>query len=168
MPDATPGLCQCGCGQPAPIAPRNYHGRGIVKGQPFRYIHGHSAGWKGDDVGYYARHAYLRRHYPKTGICEECRNEARTDYALIHDHPPSRSREDYRELCRACHKQYDGGGERNYRAKLTDDAVRDIRRRAATETVSALAREYDVARSAIQRVIDGRGWRHLLYPEELG
>lgn len=34
-------LCQCGCGQPASIAPRTYSKRGIYKGQPFRFIPGH-------------------------------------------------------------------------------------------------------------------------------
>ena len=34
-------LCQCGCGQPAPIAPRNNKRRGWIKGQPIRFIWGH-------------------------------------------------------------------------------------------------------------------------------
>lgn len=35
-------LCECGCLQPAPIAKRNHRGLGYVKGQPKRFIHGHS------------------------------------------------------------------------------------------------------------------------------
>lgn len=35
------GYCQCGCGQLAPIATRNRHERGQVKGQPMRYIPHH-------------------------------------------------------------------------------------------------------------------------------
>ena len=35
------GLCQCGCGKPAPIAQRNNKKRGWVKGQPIKYIWGH-------------------------------------------------------------------------------------------------------------------------------
>ncbi len=34
-------LCQCGCGEPAPIANRNSTKRGYVKGQPKRFIRGH-------------------------------------------------------------------------------------------------------------------------------
>lgn len=34
-------LCECGCGQPAPIATRNWHTKGIRKGQPLRFICGH-------------------------------------------------------------------------------------------------------------------------------
>lgn len=34
-------LCECGCGEPAPIAERNWHTKGIVKGQPLRFVCGH-------------------------------------------------------------------------------------------------------------------------------
>lgn len=36
------GLCQCGCGEPAPIAKRTHTSRGWIKGQPKRFISGHS------------------------------------------------------------------------------------------------------------------------------
>jgi len=35
-------LCECGCGKPAPIAKRNCPGKGMVKGEPCRFIHGHN------------------------------------------------------------------------------------------------------------------------------
>ena len=35
-------LCECGCGLPAPIAPKT--GRGYIKGQPKRMIRGHAMG----------------------------------------------------------------------------------------------------------------------------
>jgi hypothetical protein len=35
-------LCECGCGQPAPIAKRTEIRRGYVKGQPTRFILGHN------------------------------------------------------------------------------------------------------------------------------
>lgn len=34
-------LCECGCGQPAPIAQRTHSAKGYVKGQPVRFIPGH-------------------------------------------------------------------------------------------------------------------------------
>jgi hypothetical protein len=34
-------LCECGCGEPAPIARRTLVSRGYVKGQPVRFIKGH-------------------------------------------------------------------------------------------------------------------------------
>lgn len=36
------GYCQCGCGQPAPIAKVTFKKRGWVKGKPLRFIHGHN------------------------------------------------------------------------------------------------------------------------------
>jgi hypothetical protein len=34
-------LCECGCGQPAPLATKNDSSDGRVKGEPRRFIHGH-------------------------------------------------------------------------------------------------------------------------------
>lgn len=41
-PNTTNGLCECGCGQPAPIAKRNTREGNHVKGQPIRFISGHN------------------------------------------------------------------------------------------------------------------------------
>lgn len=38
---ASSGLCECGCGDPAPVAKYNRVSDGSVKGQPKRFIHGH-------------------------------------------------------------------------------------------------------------------------------
>lgn len=55
-----------------------------------------------------------------------------------------------------------GNGERNRSAKLTEQAVRDCRRRrAAGERAVALAAEYGVSRSAIDRAVTGRKWAHV-------
>jgi len=37
------GLCECGCGRPAPIAKMTNTKKGHVKGQPVRFIRGHHA-----------------------------------------------------------------------------------------------------------------------------
>jgi hypothetical protein len=36
-------MCKCGCGQPAPIATKTVTARGVIKGQPITFIHGHNA-----------------------------------------------------------------------------------------------------------------------------
>jgi hypothetical protein len=38
------GLCECGCGEPAPIASQTKRQYGHVKGQPTRFISGHNPG----------------------------------------------------------------------------------------------------------------------------
>ena len=35
-------LCQCGCGQPAPIARKTSTANGVRAGQRLRYVHGHN------------------------------------------------------------------------------------------------------------------------------
>lgn len=37
----TPKLCECGCGNPAPIAKDTDKRKGTIKGQPSRFIHNH-------------------------------------------------------------------------------------------------------------------------------
>lgn len=37
----TPHLCECGCGEPAPIAKRSYSHTGAIKGHPQHFICGH-------------------------------------------------------------------------------------------------------------------------------
>ena len=114
-------LCECGCGGPIPLAKVNSAPDGLVRGQqtPARFLRGHHLRvtrppwWRGDDASYGAIHTYLRKHFPKSGVCEECGKAGETDYALIKGRSYSRNREDYRELCRQCHVNYDEiGGSR--------------------------------------------------------
>jgi hypothetical protein len=51
------GMCECGCGQVAPIAKRANRKLGHVKGEPVRYVAGHQGRWMGPrydarDCGY--------------------------------------------------------------------------------------------------------------------
>lgn len=51
----------------------------------------------------------------------------------------------------------------NYRARLTEDEVHAIRSAAAVgETQVALASRYGVSRSAIQWILKGKTWAHLM------
>jgi len=54
-------------------------------------------------------------------------------------------------------------GERNNKAKLTSEAVVEIRRRyvPGTHTSEDLAVEFGVTRTHIQRIAKGKFWRHL-------
>jgi hypothetical protein len=42
LSEPEPKLCECGCGQPAPIAKGTSRRDGAVKGQPLRFVHGHN------------------------------------------------------------------------------------------------------------------------------
>jgi hypothetical protein len=61
-------------------------------------------------VGVRIIHNWLRYNYPKTGVCENCGEEGKTEYAFKrHPKPHTRNRKDYMELCRLCHVRLDGG-----------------------------------------------------------
>lgn len=53
MKETNVKLCQCGCGEPAPIAAYTHWRWGWIAGQPIKFIHGHNArgklhhAWKG-------------------------------------------------------------------------------------------------------------------------
>ena len=100
-------LCECGCGEPAPLGYRgrqlrfiNHHNfRGSNKGEA-------NPAWKGDEAGYNAMHVWLGRHKERTGVCEECGREGYTHFANISGEL-RRDVSDYRELCPPCHRQSD-------------------------------------------------------------
>lgn len=120
-------LCECGCGEPAPIAKQTSNARGYVAGRARRFIHGHhrrmtvgssAPAWKGDAAGYSSLHGWLNVQYTKTGICERCLRHKKTDYAFRHmGDPYTRDRRDYMELCRSCHAKYDNFA-KNFGTKL--------------------------------------------------
>jgi hypothetical protein len=110
-------LCECGCGEPAPVSAKTYARRGVNRGDTLRFVSGHNfrqsnrgpenPGWKGDGVGYMGLHNWLHRHKKRTGVCDECGAEGKTDFANISGEY-RRDLSDFRELCRPCHRTLDG------------------------------------------------------------
>jgi len=70
-------LCECGCGQPAPVAKRDNKRRGYVKGQPIPHIYGH--------------HVQKGKAHPnwRGGKTNDTRNGH--PMTLMRDHPRARS-----------------------------------------------------------------------------
>ena len=117
-------LCECGCGTSIPSHD--------ARGRPRRFVHGHAGGplvghevtaetrekiaatkrgsrnpaWKGDRAGYNAIHKWLFTYYEKSGICEECETEAKTEWANVSGEY-KRDRADFLELCISCHRRAD-------------------------------------------------------------
>jgi hypothetical protein len=55
----------------------------------------------------------------------------------------------------------DQKGSRNGAAKLNEEQVREIKVRLSTETLSSLAREFDVSVTNIWQIKTGRKWQHV-------
>lgn len=129
-------LCECGCGQETPIATHTRSHLGYVKGEPVRFVRGHNRksfqnspehrakqsealqcdkhfNWKGDEVGYIALHQWLYANKERTGICDECGGEGKTEFANISGEY-RRDVEDFAELCISCHRKLDNAVENLY------------------------------------------------------
>ena len=52
-------------------------------------------------------------------------------------------------------------GEQHRDAKLTGAQVLEIRAKGESETLRSLASEYGVSKGAIQKILDGKSWRHI-------
>lgn len=65
--------------------------------------------WKGNKIGKTAVHCWLNVVYGKPKKCEHC---GTTDESKVYewankDHKYRRVREDFKRLCRSCHRKYD-------------------------------------------------------------
>jgi hypothetical protein len=62
--------------------------------------------WKGDNVGYYALHQWIKSRKDKPSLCEECKKLAPYDLANI-SQEYKRDINDWEWLCRSCHMHKD-------------------------------------------------------------
>lgn len=89
------------------------------------------------------------------------RNGTRTHPEKLHRGDDHHSRRHPERLAR---------GETHSKAKLTTDNVSDIRSEYAAGGISqrALAKKYNVSQGAIGRIVLGKHWKHVPYPEITG
>jgi len=65
--------------------------------------------WKGDKVGYSSLHAWIRRNLEPAKSCVKClgkRGSKKFEWANI-SHEYRRDLNDYMQLCKICHNEYD-------------------------------------------------------------
>jgi hypothetical protein len=62
--------------------------------------------WTGDSATVMALHRRVHGKKERTGICEHCGREGRTDFANIRNHEYTDDPDDYIELCRPCHQRF--------------------------------------------------------------
>ena len=85
------------------------------------------------DNHYTRVHQHLRSHHKKTGVCDFCKEEKRTQNAKKHDREYTRNIEDYHELCYSCHNRYDCTDEKRAKiSKINKGRVHMFRRKPVT------------------------------------
>lgn len=66
--------------------------------------------WKGDKVGYYTLHIWVRKYKGSPDTCEHCGRQSKShrmiQWANV-DHKYRRKLEDYMALCVPCHRKHD-------------------------------------------------------------
>ena len=92
------GYCHCGCGGNTNLEPQNYNKRGIVKGEPKKYIKGHhwvgvnrsrenNAHWKGGEYTYHSGHVMVYRpnhpHAMNNGYIKRSRDVVENELGYI-------------------------------------------------------------------------------------
>lgn len=177
-------LCQCGCGEPAPIAKLTNSRRGHVAGRPVRFINGHQnrppgPRWISEDRGYstpchiwqWARNAagygYNGGGFAHRKAWIAANGPLPDGLRVLHrcDVPACVNPEHLfvgtqaENVADMVAKRRSLGGTRNPSAKLTEDDVLAIR--ASHEPLGTLAKRYGVCKATVSDARTGRTWRHL-------
>lgn len=67
--------------------------------------------WQGDNVGCAGIHQWVSKRKIKPLLCEFCNKKESYDIANINNHQYTRNINDYKWLCRSCHKKLDNNKE---------------------------------------------------------
>lgn len=103
--------------------------------------------WKGDLVGYFGLHTWVKRTLGKASQCEDCGNRQIVQWANV-SKEYKRNVEDWKQLCIVCHRRFDGI------TKFSKEEANEIRNRCINgETQVALAKEYLVDQGTISNIM---------------
>jgi hypothetical protein len=117
MAEVPIGFCQCGCGQKTKLSPQNHTARGLIKGEPQKFIKGHSGNrngennsrWKGgrklSSMGYVLIYMPSHPRSDKKGyvlehilIVEAVLGKSLPNGAMVHHHDSRRGNNGNRNL----------------------------------------------------------------------
>lgn len=173
------GLCQCGCGQPAPISKVNDRFHGWTRGEPKRYISGHNARkaerYIVEDRGYLSACWIWQLHVTKKGYAHTCPPGASRPvraHRLYYEEEYGPIPEGYEldHLCevkccvRPSHLEVVTTAENSRRSPATKlnwpivDAIRRLRTEEGL-TYRSLSLRFGVARATVADIIKERTWR---------
>lgn len=177
------GLCQCECGEPAPLSPYTCRAKGYVKGEPRRFITGHNGAhrpfellenrYEVRDCGYETPCWVWLRSSTRKGygrMWSPAASRLVSAHRYYYEHfiglIPSGLQIDHLCRNRACvnpqHMEpvtQHVNQQRGTNAKLTRQLADEIRRRGQTgASGKQLAREFGVSDTVIYGIIHGRLW----------
>jgi len=120
--------------------------------------------WKGNDAGLISLHRMVWRKKGKPNKCEVCGTETAKKYEWANLSGNYADVNDYKRMCTICHRKYDDHskgyrGKMNIMAKLTDEQVRDIRRKEHPQKY--YVDKYKMSVSQISDITRGLAWRHV-------
>lgn len=169
------GVCECGCGQPTNLAPRDDRAKGWTRGRPLRRVKGHGAKKRIRYVEVPSGFEtpcwlwQLAKNGEGYGTVWTTAGKAlahRVYYEERHGPVPAGNELDHLCRVRACvnpdHLEAVTHAEncrRGRRAKLTPDQVTEIRE--STESQRVIARRFGVTQGHIARIRRGDCWREL-------
>jgi len=118
--------------------------------------------WKGNQVGYGALHAWIKRHKPKPKVCEICKIKEPYDLANISGEY-KRNVNDFQWVCRSCHMKLDGRVQKLRHTKLTEINILTILGlyENGNLSIGAIMKMFSVNRKTIYRILHGKTWRCL-------
>lgn len=170
------GLCQCGCGEKAPIAAKSIYASGWVQGKPMRYIQGHWAKTNMNKEEYLVTSdgCWLWQRSLSGGYA---RARVQGRMTLIYKHNweqengpvPKDMQLDHicknRSCCNPEHLELVTPAENVRRGKLSKLTVQDVReikaRSSNGETVAHLSREFNVHTHTVYSILSGRTWKDI-------
>lgn len=175
-------LCQCGCGQPTPLASRNMLSRGWVKGQPTRFIQSHNGSgnakrhlpeYSEEDRGWVSPCWIWQRRINAKGYGRICLTDrawqAHVLYYVRRYGPlPPGTEIDHKCRVRSCvnpeHLEAVTHTENMRRASctiLTMEIAQEIRQSIATKSATRreLAARYGCSLATVKAIHDRRLWR---------
>lgn len=170
-PEGYAKLCECGCGLRAPIAPYSTKNRGLVKGQPYRFIAGHN-GRKAVQYEVNPENGCWEwvlgldgQGYGSTTVDGKTRNAYAVYYKKYRGQVPEGLELDH--LCKnhACVNPWHlepvthAVNMRRAIAKLTYEQVDEVKKTDFTKTTKVqLANKFGVSPSTISKIAKGHNW----------
>jgi hypothetical protein len=115
-----------------------------------RVVGKRNCNWKGEKVGYFALHTWVKRNYGRPTQCVDCGSARLVQWANI-SKEYRRERIDWKQLCIVCHKKFDG------KTKLDREQAHEVKRLYGLGlTQVAIAKVFNVHQVTISHIVNGK------------